>query len=203
MAKPAFIVFEGGEGSGKSTQATILKRRLLRQGFPVVLTREPGGTPVGNRLRRWLKWGSEITPQTELLLILAARSQLVTGVVRPALEKGSLVICDRYAYSTLAYQGYGRGMDRGFLESLNTFVTGGLVPDLVVLLDSNPAEGLRRKTSRRDRFEREDLSFHQRVREGYLGIAAADPERWLVVDASLPRNEVRELIWERVQQFLD
>ena len=203
MAKPAFIVFEGGEGSGKSTQATILKRRLLRQGFPVVLTREPGGTPVGNRLRRWLKWGSEITPQTELLLILAARSQLVTGVVRPALEKGSLVICDRYAYSTLAYQGYGRGMDRGFLESLNTFVTGGLVPDLVVLLDSNPAEGLRRKTSRRDRFEREDLSFHQRVREGYLGMAAADPERWLVVDASLPRNEVRELIWERVQQFLD
>ncbi|MDY6892484.1 MAG: dTMP kinase [Chloroflexota bacterium] len=203
MAKPAFIVFEGGEGSGKSTQATILKRRLLRQGFPVVLTREPGGTPVGNRLRRWLKWGSEITPQTELLLILAARSQLVTGVVRPALEKGSLVICDRYAYSTLAYQGYGRGMDRGFLESLNTFVTGGLVPDLVVLLNSDPAEGLRRKTSRRDRFEREDLSFHQRVREGYLRMAAADPERWLVVDASLPRNEVRELIWERVQQFLD
>ena len=154
MANPAFIVFEGGEGSGKSTQANMLRRKLLKLGFPVVLTREPGGTPIGNRFRHWLKWGGEITPQTELLLILAARSQLVTEVIRPALEKGSLVICDRYAYSTLAYQGYGRGMDLGFLNTMNTFITDSLVPDLVVLLDSNPAEGLQRKTSKRDRFER-------------------------------------------------
>jgi len=198
-----FIVFEGGEGSGKSTQAKALRRRLLRRGYPVVLTREPGGTPIGNRLRRWVLWGEGLTPQTELLFILAARSQLVAEVIRPALKRGGTVICDRYFYSTLAYQGYGRGMDLGLLQSLNGLVTGGVAPDLVVFLDMDTEEGLERKAGDRDRFEREDMSFHRRVREGYLKMAAAEPERWLVVDASLPRREIGARIWQRVQQALE
>jgi len=198
-----FIVFEGGEGSGKSTQAKALRRRLLRRGYPVVFTREPGGTPVGNRLRRQVLWGDGLTPQTELLFILAARSQLVAEVIRPALKRGDTVICDRYFYSTLAYQGYGRGMDLGLLKSLNEFVTGGVTPDLVVFLDMDTEEGLERKDGDRDRFEREDMSFHRRVREGYLEIAAAEPGRWLVLDASMPRREIGERIWQRVQQALE
>jgi len=198
-----FIVFEGGEGSGKSTQAKALRRRLLRRGYPVVFTREPGGTPIGNRLRRRVLWGEGLTPQTELFFILAARSQLVAEVIRPALKRGDTVICDRYFYSTLAYQGYGRGMDLGLLKSLNEFVTGGVTPDLVVFLDMDTEEGLERKAGDRDRFEREDMSFHRRVREGYLEIAAAEPGRWLVLDASMPRREIGERIWQRVQQALE
>ena len=198
-----FIVFEGGEGSGKSTQAEALRRRLLRRGYPVVFTREPGGTPIGNRLRRWVKWGEGLTPQTELLFILAARSQLVAEVIRPALDRGDIVICDRYSYSTLAYQGYGRGMGLSLLGTLNTLVTEGVTPDLVVFLDMDTKEGLERKGRDRDRFEREDISFHRRVREGYLEMAAAEPGLWLVVDASLPRREIGERIWQRVQRALD
>lgn len=197
-----FIVFEGGEGSGKSTQAKALARQLLNLGLPVVLTHEPGGTEVGKRLRRWIKWDGGVTPQTELLFILAARSQLVTEVIRPALEEGSIVVCDRYLYSTIAYQGYGRGMDLGLLEPLNHFVTEGLLPDLVVFLDLDPREGLRRRSGGRDRFEREGIAFHQKVRQGYLRMAAAEPERWLVVDASLARNSIRGQVWQRVEQFL-
>jgi dTMP kinase len=198
-----FIVFEGGEGSGKSTQASLLKRRLVKLGLPVVLTREPGGTALGDRLRRWIKWRAEVTPQSELLFLLAARSQLVAEVIRPALAKDAVAICDRYTYSTLAYQGCGRGMDLGLLETLNEFVTEGLVPDLVVFLDMDPVDGLRRKGGQRDRFEREGIAFHQRVREGYLKMAAEDAERWQVVDGSLARNEVREQIWRRVEGLLD
>ena len=197
-----FIVFEGGEGSGKSTQAKALRRQLLKLGLSVVFTHEPGGTNLGNRLRRWIKWNGEITSQTELLLILAARSQLVTEVIRPALERGSVVVCDRYAYSTIAYQGYGRGMDLGLLGPLNKFVTGDLLPELVVLLDVDPEEGLKRKSGGRDRFEKEELAFHKRVREGYLKMAAAEPERWLVVNASLAQKKVQEQVWERVQRLL-
>jgi len=202
MKKPAFIVFEGGEGSGKSTQAKALNSRLRKLGFNVVFTHEPGGTMLGNRLRRWVKWGREVTLPTELFLFLASRSQLVTKVIRPALARGYIVICDRFAASTIAYQGYGRGMDLSFLDSLNDFVTDALVPDLTVLLDLEAEEGLGRKRRKWDSFEREDYTFHQRVRDGYLRIAAADPERWTVVDASLPAIQVEELIWERVREFL-
>lgn len=197
-----FVVFEGGEGSGKSTQARALVRKLIRLDMPVVLTHEPGGTALGNRLRRWVKWGEHITPQTELLFILAARSQVVAEVIRPALERECTVICDRYMYSTIAYQGYGRGMDLELLTRLNGLVTEGVVPDLVVYLDCGPEEGLKRKRGERDRFEREDRGFHSRVRDGYLKMAAADPERWFVVDASLPRREIQSQIWERVLQLL-
>ena len=202
MRNPAFIVFEGGEGSGKSTQAKALNNRLRKLGFDVVFTHEPGGTVLGNKLRRWVKWGREITLPTELFLFLASRSQLVTKVIRPALARGHMVICDRFAASTIAYQGYGRGIDLSLLESLNDFVTDGLVPDLTVLLDVDAEQGLGRKGRKWDSFEREDFTFHQRVRDGYLKIAAADPERWMVIDASLPAIQVEELIWERIREFL-
>jgi len=196
------IVFEGGEGSGKSTQAKALAEGLRRLGFRVVLTHEPGGTLLGNKLRRWLKWGRGITTQAELLLFLASRSQLVTNVIRPALEQNDIVICDRFGASTFAYQGYGRGMDLSFLETLNNFVVNGLQPALVVLLDLEAEKGLDRKSVRLDVFEREEFVFHQRVREGYLKMAAADPKRWMVVDASLSEEKVREIIWERVKESL-
>jgi len=202
MINPAFIVFEGGEGSGKSTQAKALNSRLRKLGFDVVLTHEPGGTLLGNKLRRWVKWGREVTLPSELFLFLAARSQLVAKVIRPALARGYIVICDRFAASTIAYQGYGRGIDLSLLESLNDFATDGLVPDLTVLLDLDAEAGLGRKRRRWDSFEREDFTFHQRVRDGYQKIAAADAERWMVVDASLPAIQVEELIWERVREFL-
>jgi dTMP kinase len=197
-----FIVFEGGEGSGKSTQARLLKGRLLNLGTDVVHTREPGGTRLGDRLRRWIKWRAEVTPQSELLFILAARSQVVTEVIRPALANGAVAICDRYTYSTLAYQGHGRGMDLGLLRTLNEFVTGGIAPDLVVFLDIDPLEGLKRKRGQRDRFEQEEVEFHRRVREGYLKMAADDPGRWLVVDGSLSRKEIQAVVWQRVERLL-
>ena len=139
MENPAFIVFEGGEGSGKSTQARALRDRLKKVGYKALLTHEPGGTMLGDKLRRWVKWGRDITIPTELFLFLASRSQLIARVIRPALESGDIVVCDRYSYSTMAYQGYGRGIDLNFLESLNSFVTDGLEPDLVILMDLDAA----------------------------------------------------------------
>ena len=202
MGNPLFIVFEGGEGCGKSTQAKALEGQLRRLGFKAVLTHEPGGTLLGNKLRRWLKWGRGVTTQTELFLFLASRSQLVTKVIRPALERGEVVICDRFDASTFAYQGYGRGMDLAFLETINSFVTDGLSPDLVILLDLDVEKGLKRKRMRLDCFEREEFAFHHRVRDAYLKLAAADPERWLVVDGALPEEKVRDLIWTRVKQLV-
>ncbi|UCC59437.1 MAG: dTMP kinase [Dehalococcoidia bacterium] len=202
MENPAFIVFEGGEGSGKSTQARALRERLRKVGYKTVLTHEPGGTMLGERLRRWVKWGRDITIPTELLLFLASRSQLTTRVIRPALESGNIVICDRYSASTIAYQGYGRGINLDFLESLNAFVTDGLEPDMVILLDLDAAEGLTRKKRKWDSFEREDFIFHQRIRDGYLEMAAADPERWIVIDGTLPEFPVAERVWERVRDLL-
>jgi len=196
-----FITFEGGEGSGKSTQARALQRRLLKLGIPALLTHEPGGTPLGNDLRRWLKGEGEIDPLTELLLFNASRAHLVSEVIRPALDGGSIVICDRFAHSTIAYQGYGRGLDLALIETVNNIATQGLRPDLIVLLDIAAEQGLKRKNLR-DRFEREEIAFHQRVRQGYLEMAKKDPQRWLVIDGSLPRKEVERLIWERVGQLL-
>jgi dTMP kinase len=202
MEKPLFIVFEGGEGSGKSTQAKALEKQLRKLGYPVMHTHEPGGTLLGDKLRRWLKWGRGLTIKTELLLFLASRSQLVSRVIRPALEEGYIVICDRFEPSTFAYQGYGRGMDLGLLATLNGLVTDGLKPDLILLLDLKAEEGLARKKIKLDCFEREESDFHQKVREGYLQMAAAEPERWMVVDATLPEDAVRDIIWKRVEQLV-
>lgn len=199
-------MFEGVEGTGKSTQVRALGRQLLKSGLPFVLTKEPGGTMVGLAARRLLKHRTEIriSPTTELLLFSAARAQLVDEVIRPALDRQSIVICDRYAESTLAYQGYGRGLDLHTIRSINDIATRGLRPDIIFLLDLDVREGLGRKgvNGGKDRFEREDLAFHRRVREGYLEMARTDPKRWLVIDATLPKNTIRRLVWQRVEQAL-
>jgi dTMP kinase len=199
-----FITFEGGEGCGKSTQSRLLLKKLEQQKIPAVLTHEPGGTALGNELRKALKRkrGSFISPQAELFLVAASRAQLVSEVIRPALEEGKVVICDRFTYSTLVYQGYGRGLELSFVETVNNIATGNLKSDLTILLDISPDQGLARKQSLRDRFELEDLSFHRRVREGYLKMVAAESERWLVIDASLPKGKIAEIIWDRVSRLL-
>jgi dTMP kinase len=200
-----FITFEGGEGSGKSVQAKALYRRLLKSAIPVLLTHEPGGTPFGDKLARWLKrtQDTDISPLVELLLFNASRAQLVAEVIQPSLKSGMVVISDRYADSTTAYQGYGRGLDLQMVRTINNAATQGLKPDLTILLDIPAEDGLaRKKGGERDRFEQEELAFHQRVRQGYLKLAADEPERWLVVDASQPKDKIHEIIWERVRRLL-
>ncbi len=200
-----FITFEGGEGCGKSTQARLLYRRLSKLAIPAVLTYEPGGTPFGKKLGRWLKWGDdkEISPLTELLLFNAARAESVIKIIIPSLKDGKTVISDRYADSTTVYQGYGRGLDLEMVRYVNNVATSNLKPDLTVLLDSPIEVGLaRKKAANQDRFEREELSFHQRVRDGYLKLAASEPERWLVVDATKSKEEITKIIWHKVRQLL-
>lgn len=200
-----FITFEGGEGSGKTVQARALYGRLSRLAVPALLTHEPGGTSLGRKLARWLKWTQDtgISPMTELLMFNASRAQLVEEVIQPSLKSGKVVICDRYADSTTAYQSYGRGLDLEMVRTINTVATRGLKPNLTVLLDIPAEAGLfRKRAKRRDRFEQEDIAFHRRVREGYLKMAAGDPERWLVVDASQSKEKIKEIIWNRVSQLL-
>jgi dTMP kinase len=200
-----FITFEGGEGSGKSVQARALYRRLCRLSIPAVLTHEPGGTPPGERIARLLKWtqDTDISPLTELCLFNASRAQLVEEIIKPNLESGKVVICDRYDDSTTAYQSYGRGLDLEMVMTINNAATQGLKPDLTVLLDITVEEGHTRKAGKKpDRFEQEDITFHRRVREGYLKMAAEEPERWLVIDASQSKAKISEIIWQRVSQLL-
>lgn len=200
-----FITFEGGEGSGKSTQARALYRRLSQLAIAAILTHEPGVTPLGKRLSRWLKWakGVEISPLTELLLFNASRSQLITEVIQPSLKDGKIVICDRYADSTTAYQSHGRGLDLELVEVINNAATHEIKPDLTILLDIPAEVGLtRKKAKRQDRFEQEDIAFHHRVREGYFKLAADDPQRWLVVAATQSKEKIAEIIWQRVNQLL-
>jgi len=201
-----FITFEGGEGCGKSTQAKALYRRLSRLGISAELTHEPGGTALGSQLRRLLKTKrqDEISPEAELFLFAACRVQLVNGVIRLGLQEGKVVICDRFADSTTVYQGYGRGIDLTTIKAVNEFATRGTKPDLTVLLDIPVAKGLGRKQAKmKDRFEAEEIAFHDRVRDGYLKLAAEEPERWLVIDATLPKARIGEIIWDRVNQLLN
>lgn len=198
-----FITFEGGEGCGKSVQSKALFKRLARLAIPAILTCEPGGTPTGDRIGRWLKWTDDISPLAELMLFNASRAQLVNGVIKPNLKNGKTVICDRYTDSTTAYQGYGRGLDLDMVKAVNEIATQGLTPDLTVLLDVPVERGLgRKKAKRQDRFEQENLAFHQRVREGYLKLAAEEPRRWLVIDATKSKEEIAEIIWQRVRRLL-
>ena len=199
-----FITFEGGEGCGKSTQSRLLLKKLEQQNIPVVLTHEPGGTALGNEVRRAIKRkrGSSISPQAELFLFAASRAQLLAELIRPALEEGKVVICDRFAHSTLVYQGYGRGLDLTTVEMVNNMATQKLKPDLTFFLNIPPERGLARKRSLKDRFEIEDLSFHRRVREGYIKMAAAETDRWLVIDACLPKGKIAEIIWDKVSKLL-
>lgn len=199
----ALIVFEGGDGSGKSTQCRYLLRRLRREGYPAISTREPGGTPSGNAVRRWLKGHPDLTPLSELLLFEAARSQLVSTVILPSLQDGTTVVCDRHTASTVAYQGYGRGLDLQVIRRLNEMAVGDLVPDITILLDLPVELALKRRESKGgDVFDTAPVEFHRRVREGYLAQAADAPERWLVLDATQPPRALAYEVWTKVQPLL-
>jgi dTMP kinase len=200
-----FITFEGGEGCGKSFQSRVLYRKLLGLNIPVELTYEPGGTILGNEVRRLLKRKDQaaIFPETELFLFAACRIQLVNEVICPNLEEGKVVICDRFADSTIAYQGYGRGIDLEIIKTINHIATKGIEPDLTILLDMPPEKGLSRKrTKNKDRFEQTEMSFHKRVRDGYLKLAAEEMERWMTIDATLSKIKISDIIWHRVSQLL-
>ena len=235
---PLFISFEGGEGSGKTTQAQRLHQRLTAAGTTAVLVKEPGTTELGEYLRSWLKRDllydrdkksrkrkpRRGTPLAELLLFAAARAELVARVIEPTLRGGkSVVIADRYADSTRAYQGHGRRLPLDEVDAVNRLATGGIAPDLTFLLDCPPHRGLARAGSAQlklgreqneetlssrvymdgtQRFERESFEFHQRVRRGYLEMAKLEPGRWCVVDATRPVEEISEMIWDEIRERL-
>jgi dTMP kinase len=212
------IAFEGVEGAGKSTQLELLRQALEGRGGTgdrrssppvgrpreVVVTREPGGTAAGERVRALLLDPEvELDPRAEALLFAAARAELVAEVIRPALERGAVVLSDRYLDSSLAYQGGARGLGRGPVEAVNRFATGGLLPDLVVLLDLDPADGLARRARDPDRIEAQDIDFHRRVREAFRDLAAADPGRFAVIDATAPVPEVAIRVQAAVLALLE
>jgi dTMP kinase len=194
------ITFEGVEGSGKTTQMRRLGRWLKRQGYPVEQTREPDGTVLGVAVRRLFERGPQ--PLAELFLFLAARHQHVAERVAPWLERGRVVLSDRYADATVAYQGYGRGLDLEMIRELNVRATGGVLPDLTVLFDLDPAAGFRRIGRRRDAFERQALAFHRRVRRGYREIQRTEPKRVRLVDAARPPRAVAADVQAIVGEFL-
>lgn len=199
-----FITFEGPEGGGKTTQARLLAEWLCKQGHVVMLTREPGGTDIGDQIRAVLHdpRNTAMDARTEILLYSASRAQHVAERIRPALAAGTIVVSDRYADSTLAYQGYGRGLDLDMLRKVTVFATGGLTPDLTLCLDVPPEEGLQRRRVGRvewNRLDAEALEFHQRVRAGYLELVRQEPGRWIVIDAARSIEEVQAEIRNVVQ----
>lgn len=202
-----FITFEGPEGSGKTSQIVLLAEYLRQLGYEVVTTREPGGTSIGDQIRSVLHDvnNGEMKSVTELLLYSASRAQLVRELIQPALANGKIILCDRYSDSTIAYQGYGRGLDLQELEMLTEFATGGLKPHLTLLLDIEVERGLARRQVGGDEMNRLDLealSFHQKVRKGYHVLAEAEPERWIAVDADRAvddiQQDLRRIVAERV-----
>ena len=201
-----FITLEGPEGSGKSSQLPDLAEFLSGQGWDVLTTREPGGTPIGDQIRQILMRldNQELHPCTEILLFLASRAQLVEQVIKPALREGKLVLCDRFGDSTLAYQGYGHGLNLDTLRTMLDFATDKLKPDLTLLLDVDVETGLQRKR-KEDEWNRLDayaLAFHQRVREGYHELCRQEPERWRVIDAMQPKEAVQLALRQAVMHFL-
>jgi dTMP kinase len=201
-----FITFEGCEGCGKTYQTGVLYNHLVTLGIPVVNTSDPGGTELGKELERLMKqkYHDSISADVELFLFNVCRLQLVREVIQPSLQKGKVVVCDRFIDSTRAYQGYGRGIEMATIETLHNIANGGINADFTILLDIPAEQGLGRKhTKGRDRFEEEDISFHNRVRNGYLKMAAEEPERWMVIDATMPRAEISRIIVEKVESLLE
>lgn len=210
-----FITFEGPEGSGKSTQVRLLAERLRSHGCDVEVTREPGGTPIGEAIRRVIlshEYG-EMAVATEVLLFAAARAQSVQQIILPALDRGAIVLCDRYLDSTYAYQGYGQGVDQAVLQTVNRIATGGLQPNLTFYLAlDDVADGLARKHAARDghtgaavewdRLDARELAFHRRVAAGFEALMAADGERWRRFDAGLPIDQLAERIWREVAPMI-
>ena len=204
MKRGWFITFEGPEGSGKSTQVRRLVRALQRRRRRVLVTHEPGGTPMGRAIRDILlhRTTLQLTPLAELALFMASRAQLVSDVIAPALRRGTVVICDRFLDSTKAYQGGGSGLDRRVIDVLGHTVTAGVHPDVTFLLDLDPAEGLRRRGRRRDRMEAKTLRYHRRVRRAYLAIARREPRRVMRLDARQSIDILHQQILRAVEQRL-
>ena len=203
---PMFITFEGCEGSGKSTQASILFQRMTREGYKAVLTHEPGGTSLGEEITRLLKWAKydQICPLSELLLFNASRAELINSVIRPSLNRGQMVICDRYTDSTVAYQGFGRGLSLACVKTVNSLGSQGLNPNFTILLDMPVRTGQYRKRKQEaDRFEQEKEVFHQKVRDGYLHLAKETPSRWLVIDADQSQEQIADTIWNHLKSYFD
>ena len=208
MNKGRLITFEGPEGAGKSTQAAMLIAKLEARGIEVVYTREPGGTKLGEAIRGVLQYnaaGEDPCAESEVLLFEASRAQLVRNVIRPALDRGAWVLCDRFADSTTAYQGFGRGFSVELMETINRFAIGDAVPDMTILLDVNVSLGMQRCAKRQigkkiqyDRIESEALEFHEKVRQGYLELARRFPERFRKVDAMRHAEPIGEDIWKLV-----
>jgi dTMP kinase len=201
-----FITFEGCEGCGKTYQTRALYNYLTTLEIPVICTNDPGGTTLGKELERLMKqrYHDYISAEVELFLFNVCRLHLVNEVIRPSLQKGNVVICDRFVDSTRAYQGYGRGIEMATIETLHNIATGGISPEFTILLDIPVEEGLRRKhTQGRDRFEEEDLSFHNRVRDGYLKMSAEEPDRWMVIDATMPRVDISRIINVKIEYLLE
>ena len=198
--KGKFITFEGSEGCGKSTQSRLLSQYLKSKGYKVAYLREPGGTKISEKIRKVLldSRNGSITPVAELLLYMAARSQIVSELIKPALNSGKIVICDRFLDSTLAYQGYGLGMDLGFIKQIGSAVSSGIKPSLTIFLDLPVKEGLRRRALNKDRIERRPIAYHRRVRNGYLKLAKAEPARIKIVkvadDKSVTQAKIRTLV---------
>ncbi len=208
MARGRLITFEGPEGAGKSTQAALLISKLEARGIEVVYTREPGGTKLGEAIRGILQYnaaGEDPCPESEVLLFEASRAQLVRHVIQPALARGAWVLCDRFADSTTAYQGFGRGFSVELMETINRFAIGSAVPDMTILLDVNVSLGMQRCAKRQvgkkvqyDRIESEALEFHEKVRQGYLELARRFPERFRKVDAMRLAEPIAEDVWKLV-----
>jgi dTMP kinase len=203
-----FITLEGPEGSGKTSQLPALGAFLREAGYDVIITREPGGTAVGDQIRAVLMNMNNVSivPRTEILLFLAARAQHVDEVIRPALAAGKLVLCDRFGDSTLAYQGFGHQTDLDILQTLLDFSTGGLKPDLTLLVDVPVEEGMARKhhnSSEWNRLDAYDLAFHERVRQGYFALAEAEPERWLIIDATKDKDRVQQAMRSAILSRLE
>jgi dTMP kinase len=215
MGSGLFITFEGGEGAGKSTQIRRLQDHLTALNLPVLITREPGGTPEAEKIRDFLvqREGGNWSPREECLLLYAARAGHVERLIKPALAAGTIVLCDRFSDSTLAYQGYGHGLDTDFIRDLDTLVLNGFKPDLTFILDIDPAVGLTRSEKRlastadkhqstEDRFERLDFSFHKRLRKGYAAIAKAEPDRCVLLDAELALEDLTTIMTQKVKAHL-
>jgi dTMP kinase len=207
VARGRFITFEGGEGAGKSTQLKRLVARLEAQGLEVVATREPGGSPGAESIRALVLNGAadRWSPVTETLLMYAARRDHIERVIRPALERGAWVVCDRFADSTRAYQGAAGGTDPGLIAALETYILEDVRPDLTLIFDFPPEAGLARAMARPDaeaRFESKGMAFHERLREGFLAIAKAEPERCAVIDADGAIEAVEAAVWAAVQDRL-
>ncbi len=200
-----FITFEGPDGSGKTTQARMLVEYLQARGLPVIYTREPGGTEISEQIRKVILSTHNLAMQneTEVLLFSAARAQIVAELIRPALAAGKIVVCDRYSDSTLAYQGYGLGLDLEALRAITQFATRGLVPDLTFYIDVPVQVGLeRRHQGETNRLDQKNVEYHMRVREGYLELAQAEPERFVVIDGTQPIDQVQTEIRARMSEEL-